>query len=101
MRVPRAWRRRPQRRGVRSGRAWNPPGRSHILIDIKRQSRRPHQSILPEVGCALSLASDAVPSVRVRTRMDEQHLLESPMAISIEALWTMPVAELLAAYYDA
>jgi hypothetical protein len=33
--------------------------------------------------------------------MDEQHLPESPMAISIEALWKMPVAELLAAYYDA
>jgi len=33
--------------------------------------------------------------------MDEQHLIESHMAISIEALWTMPVTELLAAYYEA
>jgi hypothetical protein len=33
--------------------------------------------------------------------MAEQHLVEGLMTISIEALWAMPVTELLAAYCDA
>src|SRR6202035_1327336 len=47
---------------------------------------------------------NAMPMVRIRGRMGEQTTPSGTpiiMTISIEALWTMPERELLAAYYDA